>query len=251
MLELFLIGIGTGNPDHLTLQAIKVMKEVDLLLIPHKGKEKDELAEIRRQMIREHTDPDGPEIREFLLPVRDPAISDYFERVQKWHEAIAGCWQNEISTALPTGIGKVALLIWGDPSLYDSSLRIASNLTLKDSLKITVVPGITSMQGLTAAHGIPINEVGESFLVTTGRLLRDKGWPEDTRTLLVMLDGEQSFQYIDKDNVHIWWGAYVGMDKEICIDGQLKDVSDEIIARRQEAKARYGWIMDIYILRKE
>lgn len=250
MLELFLIGIGTGNPDHLTLQAIKAMKEVDLLLVPFKGEEKEELAEVRRQMIIEHLNPEGPLIREFSLPVRDPSISDYFERVQKWHDNIALCWQKEISAVLPQGSGKVALLIWGDPSLYDSSLRIASRLVVDGQLKVTVIPGITSIQGLTAAHGIPVNEVGEPFLVMTGRLLKENGWPEGIRTVLVMLDGEQSFQNLSQENIHVWWGAYLGMDKEICIEGPLSEVSDKIIERRQEAKRRYGWIMDIYMLRK-
>jgi len=250
MLELFLIGIGTGNPDHLTLQAIKVMKEVDLLLVPNKGSEKDELAQVRRQMINEYIDPEKVVVREFPLPVRDPSISDYFERVQKWHDHIALSWQKEIKAELPQQKGKVALLIWGDPSLYDSSLRIASRIAADGELKVTVIPGITSLQGLAAAHGIPINEVGKPFMVTTGRMLRDKGWPEDVETVAVMLDGEQSFQNFAEEDLHIWWGAYVGMDKETTIAGHLSEVSDKILKERRDAKKRHGWIMDIYLLRR-
>ncbi|MGL6209164.1 MAG: SAM-dependent methyltransferase, partial [Paracoccaceae bacterium] len=40
MIDLTLVGIGTGNPDHLTLQAIKALNAADLVLIPQKGAEK-------------------------------------------------------------------------------------------------------------------------------------------------------------------------------------------------------------------
>ena len=52
-------------------------------------------------------------------------------------------------------------MVWGDPSLYDSTLRIAERLDPIPSVK--VVPGITSIQALAAAHQIPINDLGHLF----------------------------------------------------------------------------------------
>jgi precorrin-2 methylase len=80
------------------------------------------------------------------------------------------------------GEGRVALMIWGDPSLYDSSLRIARRLQARYDLRVQVFPGIASPQVLAAAHGITLNRLGSPFLVTTGRRLRQHGWRSVERT---------------------------------------------------------------------
>ena len=51
MTTLWLIGIGTGNPDHVTGQAIKALNAADLILIPRKGTAKSDLAEVREQIL--------------------------------------------------------------------------------------------------------------------------------------------------------------------------------------------------------
>ena len=68
------------------------------------------------------------------------------------------------------------MLVWGDPSLYDSSLRIVDRLR-DDGLdiRVRVIPGITSLQALTAAHAIPLNRLGAPVLITTGRQVRGAG----------------------------------------------------------------------------
>jgi len=142
----------------------------------------------------------------------------------------------------------VALLIWGDPSLYDSSLRIAARLDPRPETR--VIPGITALQALTAAHAIPLNDIGAPVLVTTGRQLRDHGWPQGNDTIAVMLDGQCSFQSLDPAGLQIWWGAYLGMQNEVAINGDLAHVSAQIIRARAAARATHGWIMDIYLLKK-
>ncbi|MBM1555203.1 precorrin-6A synthase (deacetylating) [Sulfitobacter mediterraneus] len=245
-MKLTLIGIGTGNPEHLTLQAIRAINAQDLILIPHKGEGKADLAELRRAICDEVLTNPQTQITGFDLPVRDEATADYRQRVDDWHDAIAQCWQQAIA-AHPKA-EKVALLVWGDPSLYDSTLRIASRLSPVP--QIEVIAGITSLQALTAAHAIPINEIGAPFVVTTGRRLRDEGWPQGIDTLAIMLDGTCAFQSLPPEGVHIWWGGYVGMKEQILCAGPLTEVSDQIIKMRAAARAEHGWIMDIYILRK-
>lgn len=249
MIELLLIGIGTGNPDHLTLQAVKALNSADLILIPRKGETKADLAELRRSICADVLTNPATRIAEFDLPVRDPGTPGYIDRVNDWHDAIAGVWRQAILDNLGRG-GRVALLVWGDPSLYDSTLRIAERVRRDLPVTVKVIPGITSLQALTAAHTIPINEVGAPFLVTTGRRLRDEGWPEGADTVAVMLDGECSFQTIPPEGVTIWWGAYVGMAEEITLAGPLADLSDRIVETRAKARADHGWIMDMYILRR-
>ena len=249
MIELSLIGIGTGNPQHLTLQAIAALNACDLILIPNKGAGKDDLAGLRREICDQVLQSPGPKIVEFALPVRDPATKDYRQRVDDWHDAIARIWGDTIAVNLPQG-GRVGFLVWGDPSLYDSTMRIADRLQRKQDIAINVIPGITSIQALTAGHAIPINEIGAPFTITTGRQLRDNGWPDSADTLVIMLDGECSFQSIAPKGVEIWWSAYAGMAEEIRISGPLSDVGAEILETRAKARADHGWIMDIYLLRK-
>ena len=178
------------------------------------------------------------------MPVRDETLP-YKDRVQRWHDEIAARW----TSSLEGRAGPVALLVWGDPSLYDSTLRIAARLDPAPRLR--VVPGITALQALTAAHAIPINRVGGPFVVTTGRRLRDHGWPDGADTVAVMLDGELSFQTLDPEGLTIWWGAYLGMENQILDHGAVGDVADRIVQKRREAREAHGWIMDVYLLRKE
>lgn len=244
--HLTLIGIGTGNPEHLTLQAIREMNAQDLIMVPRKGAGKDDLADLRRDICAEVVTNAQTQVVEFDLPVRDTKIEDYRERVDDWHDAIAAVWQDTIA-ACPNAT-RVALLVWGDPSLYDSTLRIAARLS--PAPQVTVIPGITSLQALTAAHGTVLNEIGAPFLVTTGRRLRDEGWPAGVDTVAIMLDAGSAFEEIDPTGVHIWWGAYVGMKEQIIIEGPLADVAAQITQTRARARADHGWIMDIYLLRK-
>ncbi|MEQ6249666.1 precorrin-6A synthase (deacetylating) [Sulfitobacter sp. HNIBRBA3233] len=245
-LHLTLIGIGTGNPEHLTLQAIRAMNRQDLILIPRKGAGKDDLAGLRRDICNELLTNDRTRIAEFDLPVRDETTLDYRKQVDDWHDAIAAVWQ---ATVLAHGGGnRVALLVWGDPSLYDSTLRIAARLD--PAPEIEVIPGITSIHALTAAHATVLNEIGAPFTVTTGRRLRDEGWPQGADTVVVMLDAGGAFREIDSDGLHIWWGAYVGMKEQIIVEGPLAEVAERIMQERTQARARHGWIMDIYMLKR-
>lgn len=246
MVELCLIGIGTGNPDHITLQGAQAIRDADLILIPRKGPDKADLAELREQIIDSVTDGHPPRLVYFDVPPRR-ADNGYLDGVDDWHDAIAQAWQASIAAADPAP-RHVALLIWGDPSLYDSSLRILNRFHPKPAVR--VVPGITALQALTAAHAIPINDIGAPFVVTTGRRLRDDGWPTGAGTVAVMLDGACSFQTLNTAEYHIWWGAYLGMAEQCLVQGPLHEVDELIRNTRAKARADHGWIMDIYLLKK-
>lgn len=249
MIELALIGIGTGNPDHLTRAAEAAMRAADLILLPRKRADTADLLDLRRAIcagvLTERT-----RVVEFDLPTR-AAGTPYLAAVGDWHDAIAAAWRAQIVAHLPQG-GRLALLVWGDPSLYDSTLRVAERLRGDGmALRITVVPGITSLQSLTAAHAIPLNEVAAPVLVTTGRRLAADGWPHGVDTLAVMLDGGLAFETVDPANVRIWWGAYLGMAHQSLIAGPLAEAGPAIRERRATLRAEHGWIMDTYLLRRD
>ena len=184
-MDLWLIGIGTGNPEHVTLEAQRALRDAALILVPRKGPDKSDLAGLRHRIIAD-AKATAPVV-EFDYPTRDPAIP-YKDRVRAWHDEIALRWHAAISDAKPAG--PVALLVWGDPSLYDSTLRIA--VRLDPAPKLRVLPGITALHALTAAHGITFNTLAGAVTVTTGRRLRDHGWPDGAETVAVMLDGDST-----------------------------------------------------------
>ena len=247
MIEIVLIGIGTGNPEHLTLQAIRALNAADLILIPRKGVDKADLADLRRSICAEVLTNPITRIVEFDMPVRDHRDPNYHGGVDRWHDAVAIAWASVIDSEI-AGTGSVALLVWGDPALYDSSQRIAARLQPPPSVR--VIPGITSLQALCAAHAIPLNEINSPFLVTTGRHLREAGWPDGVDTLVVMLDGTCAFQHLVPAGITIWWGAYLGMPSEIIIAGPLAEAGPRIIEVRASARTQHGWIMDTYLLRR-
>lgn len=244
MTTLWLIGIGTGNPDHVTGQAIRALNGADLILIPRKGEAKSDLADLRRQILSRVLTAPVP-VADYDVPTRADQ-DDYLGAVNDWHDAIAQVWTETIAAHRPDA-ANVALMVWGDPSLYDSTLRIAARLS---GLTVRVIPGITSLQALTAAHAIPLNTLAAPVTITTGRQLRDHGWPDGATTLAVMLDKGGAFTAIDPADTQIWWGAYVGMPEQTLIHGPLTEVAEHILATRARLRAEHGWIMDIYLLRR-
>lgn len=241
--DLWLIGIGTGSPKHVTLEGLEAIRQASMILVPNKGSGKEDLAELRYQIIRQ-SGFEG-EILNFDYPVRDTELP-YLECVERWHDQIAQRWQQTVDGAKSNG--PVALLVWGDPALYDSTIRIADRL--KPRPRLRVIPGITAIQALTAAHGIPLNSLAGAVHITTGRRLRESGWQDGADTIVVMLDGEASFTAIDDPGIHIWWGAYLGSADEIILEGELAEIGPEIVRARREARSAHGWIMDTYLLKK-
>ncbi|MBX5012346.1 precorrin-6A synthase (deacetylating) [Rhizobium lentis] len=248
MKHINIIGIGTGNPEHLTIQAINAMNAADVIFLPLKGAGKEDLAELRRHICERYITRPDIRICEFDVPQRQTADRTYAQSVDVWHGEIARIY-SELIRDLPEG-GSGAFLVWGDPSLYDSTIRIIERVRQQGSLDFdhSVIPGITSIQALAASHKIPVNLVGKPVEITTGRRLARNGLLTDST--VVMLDGEQAFAKIDDPDAEIFWGAYLGTEDEIVLSGRLGDIADEILTLRSEARKRHGWIMDIYLLRK-
>lgn len=309
---LTLIGIGCGNPAHLTLEAVRAMRSAHLILLPRKGGDRAELAALRRMVCASVLDgmAQPPRIAEFDMPERAsegsshpapaqapereaaPAASahggleranrQYLHHVRDWHAQIARCWTQAIAAAtvdakagasvdapadgpspgpVATGGGaalpalpdlRAALLVWGDPALYDSSLRIAAQMQ-PAARSVRVVPGISAVQLLAAAHGVALNTVGQPVLVTTARQLRTQGWPPGVDSVVVMLDGQCSFASLPEalaQQLHIWWGAYLGMPQQLLDSGPLPEAGARIRHTRARARQQHGWVMDIYLLRK-
>jgi precorrin-6A synthase len=164
--------------------------------------------------------------------------------VQQWRAERAARWSAAIADALAPGqVG--AFLVWGDPSLYESTLAIVAGLGIDHE----VIPGISAIQALTARHRIPLNRVGRPVLITPGRLLAD-GLPDGADDVVVMLDSRTAFTTLPPEGIEIFWGAYLGTPEEILISGPLGEIAPEIARVREQARERRGWIFDTYLLRR-
>lgn len=248
MRRLLLIGIGTGDPDHVTVAAVKALNDFDVLFVVVKDGADDLLA-LRRRVVERHRTAGPHRTVELIDPPRPwRQAADYEGAVHRWREQRAAQWEEAIARELgahETG----AFLVWGDPSLYESTLAIVAEIADRVPVYHAVIPGVSSVNVLAARHRIPLNRVGRAVQITPARLVAG-GMPPDVDDVVVMLDAGATFARLDPAGIDIFWGAYLGTDDEILISGPLAEVAREIARVREEAKARKGWIFDTYLLRR-
>jgi precorrin-6A synthase len=250
MRKILVIGIGAGNPDYITVQAIKALNEADVFFMLDKGRDTEDLVRLRKEICERYIKNKSYRTVEVEDPKRDRSAPSYVSAVEAWHAQRVAVYERLIEQELgETECG--AILIWGDPSLYDSTLRIIDQIIARGvvAFEYEVIPGITSIQALAARHRIPLNSIGGSVHITTGRKLA-QGLREGDEDVVVMLDGDCSFKNVAEPGIDIYWGAYVGTDDEILVSGDLTARMHEIERLRSEAKSRKGWVMDTYLLRR-
>jgi precorrin-6A synthase len=250
MRKILIIGMGAGHPEHITIQAVHALQRVDVLFVSDKGADKEDLARLRSEICARYV-PDRS-LRTLLIPdpERDRNPADYHAAVETWHEQRACIYEALLNEQL--GENQCgAFLVWGDPSLYDSTIRIVERIAARGAVEFEyeVIPGITSVQALTARHRIALNQIGAPVQITTGRRLAAQPQPLSTDTV-VLLDRECAFKALTDDGLEIYWGAYLGTPDEILLSGPLGEMSAKIQQTRAAARHRKGWVMDTYLLRK-
>jgi precorrin-6A synthase len=248
--EILLIGIGTGNPEHLTVQAVNALRRVDVVFLLDKGEAKRELLDVRREILNRYTEPGSYRVVAGRDPERDRAAAEYAEAVRDWRSHRAEVCEEMIRSEL--GADECgAFLVWGDPTLYDSTLGVLEEVLARGAVTFDyrVIPGISSVAALTAAHRTSVNRVGQPVEITTGRRLAE-GFPEGVDDVVVMLDSRAAFEAAGEPDAEIFWGAYLGADEEILISGRVDEVGERIKAARAAARGQHGWVMDTYLLRR-
>jgi precorrin-6A synthase len=251
MRTVLIIGIGAGDPEHLTVQAIRALNRADVVFVVEKGPDAGELVRLRHEILERYLE-DGrrPRIVALPDPPRDRAAPAYRSAVEDWRARRADMWERRIAGEL--GEGECgAFLVWGDPAIYDSTIAIVDDILARGNVAFDheVIPGISSLQALAARHRIPFNRVGGAVQITTGRRLAE-GFPADADDVLVMLDSGCTFTRLASEPIDIYWGAYLGTEDEILVSGRIGEAAGEIVRLRREARERKGWVMDSYLLRR-
>ncbi|WP_408895882.1 SAM-dependent methyltransferase [Nocardioides sp. R1-1] len=234
--EVRIVGVGMG-PQHVTPEAAAALAGCDYALAVAKG-EHDPLLAVRQAVCAAH----GVELVVVPDPERDrsPGLDRpaYEAAVAAWYAARLAAYRS----VLEERGGTCAFLVWGDPSLYDGTVRIVREL----GVAFDVLPGISAPQLLAARHRVVLHEVGQPVHVTTARRLRTDV-ASGQRNLVVMLTSG-----VDLDGLEdwsIWWGANLGGAGERVVAGRVGDVAGEIAAAREDARAEAGWVMDLFLLR--
>lgn len=248
MKDLLLIGIGPGDPRQITYEAVDALRSTCVFFVLGKGSAKDELVHLRRAILQRYRPEGGYRLVQVADPLRDGQADDYLGAVQDWHRQRAALYAQLIEQEI--GDGETgAFLLWGEPTLYDSTLRILDLVRERGvALRLQVIPGISSVQALAARHQLPLNRIGEPLTVLPGRRLAGQGRIDN---VVVMLDGRCAFAQLDDPELVIYWGAYLGTEDEVLIAGPLLSVKAQILEVRERERARKGWIMDTYLLRRE
>jgi precorrin-6A synthase len=250
--RLLLIGIGPGDPRMITLAAADAVAETDVFFVFDKGTDLADLRAVRDEIVAHHANGEHRVI-ELSDPPRRLDGPVYDDAVSGWHDERAALLHRALESDLGPGTTG-AILVWGDPGLYDSTLRVADEAVsaLPWPVAVEVLPGVGSVGLLTARHRIPLNRIGAAVRITTGRRLAHEP-PTADCDVVVMLDGSCAFAALVEapvgGHLDIYWGAYLGTADEALIAGPLPERADEIVKRRRELRAIKGWMFDTYLLR--
>lgn len=248
MRTIIVCGMGAGSPEYLTKQAISGLSSAAAVFALDKGDVKADLLQLRQQIVDTHAP--GTPIITVTDPKRDRHPVDYDAEVRRWHAERARLLATSIKEHSPED-STIAFLVWGDPSLYDSTLRIIDSMVAHEDLEVAVrvIPGITAVQVLCAEHAIVLNRIGEAIHITTGRKLPDT--PASLRrNVVVMLDGGAAWLDGYTDNTYMWWGAFLGTEHQVLREGYVATIGQEVAALKKSLRADHGWIMDTYLLRE-
>ena len=234
------VGFGMG-PDQLTPEAVAALRRSDYVVAAQKSAD-DPLLAVRHEIAHAH----GLELVPVADPERDrsehPTHAAYERAVQDWHAARVRAYAD----VLRERGGSPAFLVWGDPALYDSTIRIVRQVAESVPLRLEVVPGISAPQLLAARHAIVLHEIGQPLHVTTARAMH-ADIAAGQRNLCVMLSARLDLTGLE--DWSIWWGANLGTAHEQLVHGPVGEVTDTIAKARERARQSAGWVMDTCLLR--
>jgi precorrin-6A synthase len=248
--KILIIGIGAGDPEYLTIQAVNALNQVDVFFLLDKGASKDKLVEFRRELCRRFITGRDYRFVDADSPEWERGSADYDATIANLNRDKQAVFERLIGEGMEDGECG-AFLVWGDPTLYDSTIRIVEAIARggAHAIDYEVIPGITAAQALAAKHKTTLNQIGEAFAITTGRRIAE-GFPDNVGSVVVMLDAENGYKQFADQDIDIFWGAYIGTPDEILIAGKLKEVVDDIERVRAEARRAQEWIMDTYLMRR-
>lgn len=147
------VGVGPGDPEMVTVKALRVLREADVLLVPVMAADEPGRAE---SIVRPYVPAERIRRVVFALNERGGLTQ---RRTAAWEGAAS-----TVAEALDGGAGTVAFATIGDPNLYSTFTYLARTVQeRRPEVSIDTVPGITAMQDLAMRSGTVLAEGSESL----------------------------------------------------------------------------------------
>ncbi len=216
MPELIAVGCGPGDPDLLTVKAVKAIQNADIIMCPTSKQDKPSIALAVISSIIDKSKK--PEIINLVFPMT------------KDRDVLESTWKNNanlLSEHVLSG-KKVVYITVGDPYLYSTWIYLHRELeTSHPEIKITVIPGIVSMFTFASKVGISLAEGAEKLTVIPScyDLSQVKDLAKNSDTMVFLKDG----RYFDQV-IQLLKDAGFSDDSIFAI-GQDLDTKDEIVKR--------------------
>ena len=204
MKKILIIGIGAGDPEYMTIQAVNALNQVDVFFILDKGASKGKLVEFRRELCRRYIQGHNYRFVEASSPEWERSSDDYGSTIANLNRDKQNVFERLIGDGMEDG--ECAFLVWGDPTLYDSTIRIVEAIANggTHAVHYEVIPGISAAQALAAKHKTTLNRIGEAVEITTGRRIAE-GFPNHVDSVVVMLDAENGYKRFAGQDIDIFW----------------------------------------------
>jgi len=162
------IGVGPGDPELITVKAVKALKMVDVVSVPKAHADTSSMAlGMVKHILEEREKP--PEVLELVFPM----TKDELEVKRLWAKN-AGIVAEKVES------GKViAFITLGDPMFYSTFIYLFQSLRQKyPEVKLEIIPGVTSLTACAASAQIPLAEKEEVIAIIPSDL--DSKFIEET-----------------------------------------------------------------------
>jgi precorrin-2/cobalt-factor-2 C20-methyltransferase len=150
--RLYVLGVGPGDPELMTLKAVRILGQVAAVFVP-KGRE--EGSSLALSIVEKAVDLSGKEIIEAYFPMKKTRPMKNSGETQAQDELDAK-WQDTVKAVmerLAKGID-VAFITLGDPTIYSTFFYLHNRLLdLDPGISIELVPGVSSITASAARSG--------------------------------------------------------------------------------------------------
>ena len=230
MQELICVGCGPGDPELLTVKAVKAIKNADVIMCPTSKEGKPSMA--------------LSVVSSILAEANKQEIVNLVFPMTKDKEILENTWKKNARILADSVISgkKVVYLTVGDPYLYSTWIYLHREITKENpEIKITVIPGIVSMFTFASKVGISLAEGAEKMAVIPScyDLSRVKEIAKNCDTMVFLKDGHYFDQVIKllreagfSENSVFAIGQDLGTDQEIVRKMTLGEVTSETITTK-------------------